>query len=143
VDLACSLPVTLRSIVLPLSAAVALLGGAAGCGEDGRPSGRATTTAAQPGDFRSGTSTLLLVTFTRDGVTPDDPLRARSGATISLTVTSGDGRPHGLTVENAPRRPRAVVRPGGSTTIDLGVLPDGRYRLAPDGAEDPLTLVVG
>jgi len=120
---------TRRAVTVSL--VLVAVGTGTGCGDD-----------EQPTSSGAGEDSVVL-TFTKDGLTAQTPLRIESGARIGLSIRSLDGRPHGLTVENAPRRPRVVVLPGKTNTIDLGVLPDGRYRLAPDGAQDPLTLVVG
>ncbi len=71
-----------------------------------------------------------------------DTVRFAAGADITLTVASTDARPHGLTVEGAPQRVRVVLRPGEEKSVVLRGLPTGTYLLAPDGAADPLKLVV-
>lgn len=104
---------------------LALLAGAPGCGDDG-PAG----------------PTELPLRFDASGLVADAPLRLRSGEEAVLEVTVEDGRPHGLTVEGAPRRLRLVVLPGETKALELGALPAGTYRVAPDGAQPPLPLVV-
>jgi len=118
---------------------------AAGCSDAATVEEPGSATASHPtgaaGDFTPGSASLVLLSFGETGLEAGD-LRVPAGSEVVLVVASKDGRPHGLTVEGLPGPPRAVVTPGATRELPLGVVKAGRYRLAPDGAAEPLILVV-
>lgn len=103
---------------------------AAGCGEKARTSPRPAP--APP------TATL---TFTGGSLLPAR-LTLPAGPDAELTIVSADGRPHGVVVTVGSSRRRIVVLPGQRGTLELhGLRPGHRYRVVPDGATEPATLV--
>lgn len=95
------------------------------------------------GDDDTGTAgTTVDVVFGADGMTVS-PTSVDSGTDVTLGVSSQDGRPHGVTLDGAPTPVRVVVLPGETKRTAAGELPDGTYRVAPDGATEPVPLVVG
>jgi hypothetical protein len=116
-----------------------LAAGAAGCGGgDGPASGGSTPTgAAQP-------APSVTLTFGPEGLTPAVPrVTGDASGRLDLTLVSGDGRPHAAAITVAGRRTRIVVIPGApQRRLLTGVVP-GRYRVVPDGAAEPATVLVG
>lgn len=86
--------------------------------------------------------TTVDVVFGADGMTVT-PTTVDSGADVTLSVSSQDGRPHGVTLDGSPTPVRVVVIPGETKSAAAGELPDGTYRVAPDGATEPVPVTVG
>lgn len=102
-----------------------------------------TLALAACGDDETGPSgTTVDVVFGADGMTVT-PTAVPGGADVTLRVAAQDGRPHGVTLDGAPTPTRVVVKPGETKQTAAGELPDGTYRVAPDGATEPVTLTVG
>ncbi|WP_372789781.1 hypothetical protein [Paraconexibacter sp.] len=119
------------SLVLSLSVIALALGA---CGDD--------APATPDADASLVFSTSGLAVAEPASAATSGTLRFPAGTDLTITVASQDGRPHGLTLEGAPRRARVVLRPGERKPLKLGVLAAGTYRLAPDGAGDPVPLVI-
>ena len=144
------MPIVLRH---PLAVCLLAAGlGAAGCGDDGGGGTAAGTAPAAPTAAPTATTPApdparpvptAAFTFGPDGLTPA-LARVTLGAerVVALTLTATDGRPHAAVVTVGGRRSRLVLMPGRSAgTLLRGVRP-GRYRVVPDGAAAPVTLVV-
>jgi hypothetical protein len=93
-------------------------------------------------DDTAPAGTTVDVVFGADGMTVT-PTTVPSGADVTLAVASQDGRPHGVTLDGAPTPVRVVVKPGETQRTAAGELPDGTYRVAPDGATEPVPITVG
>lgn len=118
---------------------VAVSGLLAGCGSSGGTRDRTagTTPGAPP-------VPVVTFTFGPRGITPD-PARVTANAAgqLDLALVSADGRPHAAAITVAGRRTRIVVFPGAAQRRRLSSVRPGRYRLVPDGAADPVPLLVG
>ncbi|PTL58846.1 hypothetical protein C7Y72_03855 [Paraconexibacter algicola] len=86
--------------------------------------------------------TTVDVVFAADGLQVT-PTTVPSGEDVTLRVSAQDGRPHGVTLDGAPTTVRIVVKPGETRQTPAGELPDGTYRVAPDGATEPVPVTVG
>jgi hypothetical protein len=112
-----------------------LAAGAAGCG------GGDTASAPAPAAQLVPSVTL---TFGPAGLTPAVArVTGDASGRLDLALVSADGRPHAASVTVAGRRTRIVVIPGGTQRRLLSGVVPGRYRVVPDGATEPATVLVG
>lgn len=124
-----------RSLAIPLILTAALLAGGAGCG-DGESSGTTSTEGSAP-------IPSAVFTFGEAGLAPAVArVRIDRGRLVDLTIVSADGRPHGVVVEAGGTRVRVVVSPGATARRRLRNVTRGRYRVEPDGAADPVLMIV-
>lgn len=122
-----------------MTAAVGVL--PAGCGGSG--AGGGTTAGTAPAAPAEPPVPRVSFTFGTGGISPD-PARVRADASgrLELALVSGDGLPHAAAITVAGRRTRIVVPPGGTQRRLLSGVRPGRYRLVPDGAAEPVPLIV-
>lgn len=112
-----------------------------------RPTGTTTattatgsTTAATPPTAENARLPARFVITAHGSINPSS-VAAPGGVAIDLTVSSGDGHAHQVVLRTAPPRSLAVPA-GGSASIRLTTLKNGRYALIVDGAHAG-TLIVG
>jgi hypothetical protein len=101
-----------------------------------------TACGGDDGDDAAPPATEIQVVFGAEGMAVT-PTTVPSGHEVSLSVSAQDGRPHGVTLVGAPTQTRVVVKPGETRKTPAGALPDGTYRVAPDGATEPVPVTVG
>jgi hypothetical protein len=135
--------------IAALLAGVVLATGAAGCGSDNKTS--ATTTAAATPPAPAGPGGKLPIpdsptaTFVFDaGALKPPTLRIPRTTSARLVLISADGRPHAAAITVGGKRQRLVIGPSGRGELQLqGLKPGHSYHVVPDGATDPVTLLVG
>jgi hypothetical protein len=122
----------------PLTTAVVtglLAAGAAGCG-----GGQSTSTPVPAAQLVPS----VTLTFGPAGLTPAVAhVTGDASGRLDLALVSADGRPHGASVTVGSRRTRIVVIPGAIQRRRLSGVVPGRYRVVPDGATEPATVLVG
>lgn len=135
------MPIDLRHTLAIALAAAALVG--AGCGGDGGSSSSGVASApARTPDPAEQVPTVTF-RFEDDGLSPQvGRVTVGPEHVVDLAIVSADGRPHGVVVTAGGRRTRLVVNPGQTAGKLLQGMGPGRYRVVPDGATAPVTLVV-
>jgi hypothetical protein len=120
----------------------------AGCGGGGGSDTKTTLpTVARPAVSTStappAAAPVARLTFVAHGLLPARQ-KLPASAIADVVISSADGRPHGVVVHDGGPDRHVLIDAGAQVTIRLTGLVKGRhYKVVPDGATEPATLIVG